>query len=948
MANFAARSLALGVVGVAGVGIAGWIAYRRLLRGRRHATSNAVAERKREFLADVGASYGYRGSEAGFIDSWRQEEHPGLIAPLGGKTYPRAMVYLDFSGAALPAASQLRAIGAAATSSVCGNPHSSGPAAAAASAAIEAARQLVLEHFCGTRAHEWELIWTSGATSALRIAAEAFPWAPGESELVFSDNAHTSVLGMRAVAAAAGGTWRCVALEELQADSRGPGEAQKQIDQLPPPPDGSHHQRHDPKAPIDHLLVLPAECNLTGERSPVAHRVVDALSEERSRRGGHGRWHVLLDAAKAAASGPLDLPSTGASLACVSLYKIFGEPTGLGALLVRADLATLLRRDGAAYFGGGSVATVLAAEDHRVPKDSIAEALASGTAHFRGLLSVPAGFESLRRLGGMSAIAAHTTCLTTELVKRLRALRHANGQPAVVLYGPWASLEDPEDDSIPGPMAPAKAAGPTVAFNLMRHTGEFVGYSEVQKLAALHTPPIQLRGGCCCNPGGCQRILGLHASDVRAAAAAGKKCGDDFDLFPDGRPTGVVRASLGRETIWEDIDALVGFVATVFVASGPSSEPEIPRGGLALTRPTGSGVGARGCGDEAVASIRTQIGKVLVYPIKSCAAFESDLWWMDRHTGRLLLDREWALIDGRGVVMRLATYPKLALLRPEIDLDRQTLTLRTDGLTPLVLSLDSKLADGTGGGAIATPIGSTAVAAAATGCACCTDPTMDAVPSEGSRQVNVCGKDCAAAEFGGGAAARWLSSALGVHCRLVRHRPPHRPPPATDDVCTSGGGDTGGDTGVDGVAFANESPLLVLAEPAVAALNRTLRADGEAPVSARHFRPNIVLTGGHGLGPSDAGWRCITLSESDVTLRVTGPCGRCSMVEIDPTSGARHGAVLRALAKHQRVRSRLVFGVFCTPQKDASGSAALPMSAGSMIALRAGSPVSIGVASKKV
>ena len=37
------------------------------------------------------------------------------------------------------------------------------------------------------------------------------------------------------------------------------------------------------------------------------------------------------------------------------------------------------------------------------------------------------------------------------------------------------------------------------------------------------------------------------------------------------------------------------------------------------------------------------------------------------------------------------------------------------------------------------------------------------------------------------------------------------------------------------------------------------------------------------------------------------------MVEIDPTSGAKHGTVLRALARHHRVRSRLHFGVFCAP-----------------------------------
>ena len=46
-------------------------------------------------------------------------------------------------------------------------------------------------------------------------------------------------------------------------------------------------------------------------------------------------------------------------------------------------------------------------------------------------------------------------------------------------------------------------------------------------------------------------------------------------------------------------------------------------------------------------------------------------------------------------------------------------------------------------------------------------------------------------------------------------------------------------------------------------------------------------------------------------LRVVGPCARCGMVELDPTSGARHGSVLRTLATYRRSNARIDFGVFC-------------------------------------
>ena len=118
-----------------------------------------------------------------------------------------------------------------------------------------------------------------------------------------------------------------------------------------------------------HLAVLPLECNLGGERAstlaiatalrrrgapPVGalaggegkgNAEADAVAEvaeveaeaageleggigcgcgacHPGSSGSGGRWWVLLDAAKAAASGPLHLPSSGADMAVVSFYKV--------------------------------------------------------------------------------------------------------------------------------------------------------------------------------------------------------------------------------------------------------------------------------------------------------------------------------------------------------------------------------------------------------------------------------------------------------------------------------------------------------------------------------------------------------------------------------------------------------------------------------------------------
>lgn len=131
----------------------------------------AAGARKNRFRLQRGSQYGYQVSNAGHIDTWRVKELVGLISPLPrfGFTRQRHIVYLDYAGAGIPTASQLKLaeheLGAAV---VLANPHSTGPAAAAAADAVARACRLVLEHFCGDAAHEWTLIWTSGATASLR------------------------------------------------------------------------------------------------------------------------------------------------------------------------------------------------------------------------------------------------------------------------------------------------------------------------------------------------------------------------------------------------------------------------------------------------------------------------------------------------------------------------------------------------------------------------------------------------------------------------------------------------------------------------------------------------------------------------------------------------------------------------------------------------------------
>lgn len=200
------------------------------------------------------------------------------------------------------------------------------------------------------------MIFTAGSTAALRLVAEAFPWVSrtpensGSHFCYLTDN-HTSVVGMRKVAAAMNVTSTPVKPEDMWS-AEGEGAAASD---------------HDCQIP--HLFCYPAQSNFSGARYPLSW-IDEVKSGRRSPVNAPGKWIVLLDAASYVSTSPLDLSAHQADLIPISFYKIFGLPTGLGALLVNKHVAPLLRKG---YFGGGSAAVYLAGEDFYIPRPSVTE-----------------------------------------------------------------------------------------------------------------------------------------------------------------------------------------------------------------------------------------------------------------------------------------------------------------------------------------------------------------------------------------------------------------------------------------------------------------------------------------------------------------------------------------------------------------------------------------------
>ena len=846
-------------------------------------------------------------------------------------------VYLDAAGAALPSRSLLTAIhnDSMTRSSVLANPHSSGPAAARTLRWMEQAKKEILDHFHGHPGrfasiadgdhHQqysspcdedlfhpgYEIVFTSGTTEALRIVAEHFPWSDGKtnndgdndqhqphSVLLYPHNAHTSVVGMRGSVLAKGGHFVCKHLDDILQMANDNCNLQEALASMTTSAVQSHNKSEDTSPSSNqtrNLLVLPAECNFGGDRPNVAKLLRRFRSLDRhcstSRANGVGRWFTMLDLAKAAATGPINLRELDPDFACLSFYKLFGYPTGLGVLLVRRTASHLLLpsiRNSANnnnthksstsesmpsihhYFGGGSVDVVLSGLDFAVGRNlgssstlstrSIAPSslasLTHGTVHFRGIVSLTHGFRELKHLGGMGHIQKHTKILAQELVRRLKSLRHGNHRPVVEIYGAWKNAG-----------ALDKSPGPVVAFNVRRSNGEFAGYHEIANLAALNNPPLQLRTGCFCNPGACQDALKLSDQDILLNyEESGHVCGDDVDIVR-GRPTGAIRASFGKESIWEDLDALVVFIEKHFVCSGSSTSTE--QYTAAPSYPT-----------------KATLSEMYIYPIKSCAGQKVRQWNMTS-SGRLEYDREFALVDSFGKALRLQYYPRMCFVQPTIDHEQNILKVSAPGMADLIMTLGATKHD---------------------------NSFMQSV-------VSVCGNKCSGLVWGDVGASEWFSSYLGVECWLARYnRSPDHGAPGAPESTSPASPDSKSSSMRNG--FSNENPLLLISKQAVEELNAVLTDQGQPTVSAQQFRPNFVVDCPDQLScnPEDS-WVSIEM-ENGPTLFVCGLCARCAMVDVDPSTG-KSGKALRALANYRRDRGAIHFGIFLRLDEERKQSSAV-------------------------
>ncbi|PKA57150.1 Molybdenum cofactor sulfurase [Apostasia shenzhenica] len=305
------------------------------VRASQAANCRSMEGTKEEFLRQFGNDYDYRDAPKN-IDNIRSTEFKRL----------EGIVYLDHAGATLYSEAQMEAVFRDLSTRILGNPHSQSDSSKATTDIINEARRQVLSYF-NASPKDYKCVFTSGATGALKLVGETFPWTK-ESCYMYTVENHNSVIGIREYALDHGAAALAVDIEDvdffrgmkpsIQIKKRSLQRREKAVASREVPNcEGNNHN----------LFAFPSECNFSGIKFPL--ELVNIVKEYSGKGIGdsfndRGSWLVLIDAAKGCATEPPDLSRYPADFVVCSFYK--AHPSSMGA-----TITFNLKRSNGSWFG---------------------------------------------------------------------------------------------------------------------------------------------------------------------------------------------------------------------------------------------------------------------------------------------------------------------------------------------------------------------------------------------------------------------------------------------------------------------------------------------------------------------------------------------------------------------------------------------------------------------
>jgi molybdenum cofactor sulfurtransferase len=278
------------------------------------------------------------------------------------------------------------------------------------------------------------------------------------------------------------------------------------------------------------LFAYPAQSNFSSVQHPL----------EWIDRAHSKGWDVLLDAAAFAPCNSIDLGKYKADFIPLSFYKIFGYPTGIGALIARRKALEKLHRP---WFSGGTI-TIASVQGDKYYFTDVPSAFEDGTLDYLNIPALEIGLKHIESIG-YETIHERVQTLTGWLLDSLVTLKHSSGIPLVRIYGPL-------DMSM---------RGGAVTANFYDKQGELIDHLSIEQKANEHK--ISLRTGCLCNPGAGEIALGISKPELSACFTQPghdqRLSLDDFRLCIDGKASGAVRVSVGLVSNFEDVQSFLGF-----------------------------------------------------------------------------------------------------------------------------------------------------------------------------------------------------------------------------------------------------------------------------------------------------------------------------------------------------------------------------------------------------
>lgn len=765
------------------------------------------------------------------VDAIREREYPML----------KDSVYLDHAGTTLYPKSLIDRFSADMISNLYGNPHSASGSSQLSARRVDDARLRLLQMFRADP-EEFDVVFVANATAGVKLLLEAFRDQPGGFAYSYHRECHTSLVGVRELAT----HHQCFSSDT---------EVEQWLGHKP-------RQEGTEQSPMG-LFAYPAQSNMNGRRLPL-----DWCGKARKfKEGSHQTIYTLLDAAAFVSTSPLDFSNLEAApdFAVLSLYKIFGFPD-LGALIVRKRTASLFAKR--RYFGGGTVDMVVCLKEqwHAKKTESLHDQLEDGTLPIHGIMALHSAMDVHEALfKSLEQVSRHSMFLANRLFDGLSSLRHGNGSRVCLMYADASpTFNDP------------KKQGPIVAFNIHNSQGAWASNFEVERLASIKN--IQLRTGGLCNPGGIAAALELSPWEMKENFSAGQRCGNENDIM-GGKPTGMIRVSVGAPSTITDVDRFLDFMKEFFVEGEDAESPLAPLVPMVESEDS-----------------QFYVESLNIYPIKSCAGWKVPLGkaWEVRTEG-LAWDREWCLVHkGSGAALSQKKYPRMALIRPSIDLEQGFLRV----------SLGGSCASSATASEICIPLSA--------------DPSYFA-GSNGAISTRVCGDVVAAQRYSSSSISEFFTQALGVDCQLARfpaaggtgastrhakaHLQQQQMPGAFPDAEVEV---------ARPILLSNESPILVISRSSVNRLNEQIKASGGKAAEAEVFRANIVVAERLQSRPgseqpyAEDSWQYAVVGQQ--RFQLLGRCRRCQMICIDQQTGAKNEEPFVTLAKTRRREGKVFFG----------------------------------------